>query len=33
LKSHVEHDKKGLEKLGLKLSAEQVEALLKWKHD
>lgn len=34
LQSHVEHDKKGLEKVpGLKLTPEQVEALLKWKHE
>ncbi|KAG7392914.1 hypothetical protein PHYBOEH_006214 [Phytophthora boehmeriae] len=33
-KSHVEHDKKGLQKIpGLNLSDEQVSALLKWKHN
>ncbi|OWZ21971.1 hypothetical protein PHMEG_0003395 [Phytophthora megakarya] len=32
-KHHVEHDKKGLQKIpGLDLSDEQVTALLKWKH-
>ncbi|KAL3672656.1 hypothetical protein V7S43_001951 [Phytophthora oleae] len=32
-KHHVEHDKKGLKDIaGLNLSEEQVNALLKWKH-
>ncbi|KAH7467314.1 hypothetical protein KRP22_013217 [Phytophthora ramorum] len=32
-KHHVEHDKKGLQDIpGLKLSDEQISALLKWKH-
>ncbi|POM65007.1 Hypothetical protein PHPALM_19377, partial [Phytophthora palmivora] len=32
-KHHVEHDKQGLKKIaGLDLSEEQVNALLKWKH-
>ncbi|CAH0491866.1 hypothetical protein KXD40_004874 [Peronospora effusa] len=32
-KDHVDHDKKGLKKIaGLNLSEEQIEALLKWKH-
>ncbi|CAI5745909.1 unnamed protein product [Peronospora destructor] len=32
-KEHVDHDKKGLKKIaGLNLSDEQIEALLKWKH-
>lgn len=34
LKAHVAHDHAGLEKIaGLKLTAEQTEALLKWKHE
>lgn len=34
LKDHIEHDTKGLKKIkGLDLSQEQVEALLKWKHE
>ncbi|GLE05791.1 hypothetical protein PINS_up014972 [Pythium insidiosum] len=33
LKNHVEHDKQGLKNLGLKLTPEQEEALLKWKHE
>ncbi|CAH0480037.1 unnamed protein product [Peronospora belbahrii] len=32
-KDHVEHDKEGLKKIaGLNLNEEQVQALLKWKH-
>ncbi|TYZ61667.1 hypothetical protein PybrP1_010666 [[Pythium] brassicae (nom. inval.)] len=33
-KDHIEHDTKGLKKIkGLELSKEQVDALLKWKHE
>ncbi|KAI9917030.1 hypothetical protein PsorP6_016870 [Peronosclerospora sorghi] len=33
-KDHLEHDKKGLEKIpGLHLNDAQVDALLKWKHE
>lgn len=34
LKDHVEHDLKGLKKIGgLDLSQAQIDALLKWKHE